>query len=147
MRRKNKHISARIILSLGAGIIDEISILDLASRGSKHWTGLFWIRGNRARKGGGDLQRSVNRLHSIEQMKNNKRHSWTLKELPRGENCASLAPAVIIISISVPERLAKLQNKPFAPTFSPFLSPFFLSFPLFFSNQKYVMWKISREFN
>lgn len=31
MRRKNKHISARIILSLGAGIIDEISILDLAT--------------------------------------------------------------------------------------------------------------------
>lgn len=36
---------------------------------------------------GWDLQRAVNRLRSIEKMKNNKPRSWTLKGEPRtGEN-------------------------------------------------------------
>lgn len=94
---------------------------------------------HRAGRGGGEgnLQRSVNRLHSIEQMKNNKRHSWTLKELPRGENCASL-PLLIIISISVPESVPCTENYKTNQLPLPFPSSL---------SQKYVFRKISWEFN
>lgn len=75
-----------------------------------------------------DLQRSVNRLHSIEQMKNNKRHSWTLKEHPRGWKLrvSSNGRDNYFHKRSRKAYQWKLQNKPIASTSSSSLS--FLSF-------------------
>lgn len=111
-KKKQAYLDERF-LSLEIGIIDEISILDLAPTAVREMGSNGIVLNSSIARGGeegeGNLQRSVNRLHSIEQMKNNKRHSWTLKELPRGENCASL-PLLIIISISVPESVPCTEN-------------------------------------
>lgn len=147
MRRKNKRVSTwAYSLIRDRDRRWNLMILDPSSNsGSKRWvrTGLFWIRVSRengGREGGGGGREEIFKEAWIDCTVSSK---WKTingtagrsKNSLGGENCASLPTAVIIISISVPERLANENYKTNRlPRLLPLPFPFFLSSPFpFFS--------------
>lgn len=151
MRRKNKRVSTwAYSLIRDRDRRWNLMILDSSSNsGSKRWdrTGLFWIRVSRengGREGGGGGREEIFKEAWIDCTVSSK---WKTingtagrsKNSLGGENCASLPTAVIIISISVPERLANENYKTDCLDFFlfPFLSFFPLPFPSFLKSKVY----------